>query len=154
MTMLLAAMLAQAAPPPPPTPEAEALGAEVARNGVLAIFLPVLAGKEVEEIIAQHPDLTAADKETLRATGRAEADAVLAKAVVTIGHQYALTMSIPDMQAVIAFNRSDAAKRWRAAEPGAIMAAAKALDGVDFKSAVAKDFCAKTGKLCPGSAKK
>jgi len=153
ITMLLAAMLgAQAVPAP--SAEAEALGAELARNGVLATLLPTLAMKETEDLIGQHPELTPADKDLLRKQGKAQAEAVIARVAGAIGHQYALSMSIDDMKAVIAFNASGPARKWRGAEPSAIIAATRALDGFDFKAAVAQDFCKATGKLCPGPAKK
>jgi hypothetical protein len=52
------------------------------------------------------------------------------------------------MQAIVAFEASDAAKARQTAELPAIMAATTILNGYDFKGEVRNAFCAKTGKGC------
>jgi len=150
---MMAIMLAggqAAAAPPAPSAEAETLGVTLARGGMLAILLPQLAAKDVEDLIAHHPDLSAADRDQLRAAARRILEARSAQLMTLIGHQYALSLSLDDLKTLTAFNASPAAQHWRAAEPGAIMAAAKALDGYDFKGQLAAEFCKESGKLCEG----
>ncbi len=148
---------AQATPSPAPaapSPEAEELGRQVALNGVFANLFPVVGKKEIEELVARHPELNAADKDKLRTIGNGWIDATLAAMAGVMGREYARAMSVDDMKAMIAFARSDAGKHWQAAEPAVITAVIKQLDGKDFKGEVIADFCRQTGKLCPDAAGK
>ena len=146
---------AQTAPAPAaPPPEAAELGREVALNGVFANLFPMIGKKKIEELIASHPELTAADRDALRKVGDGWIVATLAAMSGVMGGEYARTMSVDDMKAMLAFARSDAGKHWQAAEPGAITAVMKQLDGVDFEGEVSAQFCRDTGKLCPGAATK
>jgi hypothetical protein len=157
MVMALALASGQtmaAAPPAAPSAEAEALGIALARTGVLPILLPQLAGKDVEEMIGEHPDLSTTDKEQLRAAAKVVLADQTERLMTLIGHDYAVRLSIDDLKVLVAFNAGAPAQHWRAAEPSAIMAAAKALDSFDFKKSVAADFCKTSGKLCEGEGKK
>jgi hypothetical protein len=142
------------APAAAPSAEAEALGVEVAKSGLFVTLLPAMTPKEIDDIVKEHPELTAADKDALRAAGDAETKAVLDKLVGVMGHEYAKSMSVEDMKAVIAFGRSEASKRWHAAEPAAMAASLKQLDGFDFKARVSARLCKSNGKLCPATEKK
>ncbi|MGN6820138.1 MAG: DUF2059 domain-containing protein [Sphingomonas sp.] len=150
MAMVLAGGQATAVPPAAPSAEAEALGVKLAANGVLAILLPTMTDREIGEIADAHPELSAAENDQWLATGRRIADDAVARAATRIGHQYAMTLSLDDLRALVAFNASPPAQHWRAAEPAAIMTAAQALDGFDFKGTLTAEFCKATGKLCGG----
>ncbi len=156
MLTALALASAQTAPAPAakPSPEAAELGREVALNGVFANLFPIVGKQKIEALIASHPELTAADQAALRKAGDSWIVATLAAMSGVMGDEYARTMSIDDMKAMLAFARSDAGKHWQAAEPGAIAAVARQLDGKDFEGEVTAQFCRDTGKLCAGAAKK
>lgn len=132
-----------------PTPEAEALGRQVAATGTLAALLPLLVGKETEEMIGQHPELDDAAKARLRAVAADTAKTAIDRMLGAVGHQYALRLSVADMQALVAFNQSAAAKAWRAAEPQVIVATMQTVDGFDFKGEAWTAYCRSPGVTCP-----
>lgn len=144
LTLGLAAMLAAA-----PSPEAEALGRRLAATGTLETLLPVVTAKETEELIAQHPELSPAERQALRGTGRDIAAGLREKLVAAFGHEYAATLSLADLRALVAFSQTPASRRYRAAVPPVLMRTMTKLGGVDFGGELRKSFCAKTGKLCP-----
>jgi hypothetical protein len=137
----IALLLATAAP----SPEAEVLGRRLAETGTLAALLPLVVGKETEELVAAHPDL---DPAALRATATETARAGIDKAMTASGKAYASTLSVDDLKALVAFNETAAARRYRTAQPQVIMATMRALTGFDFKKDVMTAYCAKTGKGC------
>lgn len=145
--MLIGLLMAAAAP----SAEAEALGRRLAETGTLSALLPLAARKETEELIAAHPELDDADKAALRAVAAETARGGMDKAVAASGHAYAAALPIEDLKALVAFNESAAARRYRAAQPQAIAATMQALAGLDFKKDVMAAFCARTGKGCAPS---
>ena len=146
---LLALALGQSTPAPvPPSPEAEALGKQVAETGTLAAVLPMIVAKDREQLVAEHPELSDADKAALRASADAAAATAIDRLLTAIGHGYAQKLSVGDLRAVVAFNTSPAAKRWREATPAALMGAMGEIGDINLQQAALKDFCAKTGKLC------
>jgi len=142
---LLAIVMAQTAP----SAEAEALGVRLAQTGTLAALLPAILAKEREELAAEHPEWSDADKAALRATADEVGRAGIARITAAIGHQYARQLSIEDLRALVAFNEGPAAARWRAATPGAVMQAMASAGDLDFKGDTRKAYCARTGKGCP-----
>ncbi|MBN2972587.1 DUF2059 domain-containing protein [Roseomonas aeriglobus] len=146
--MILLALLLQAAPAP--TAEAARLGTEVARSGTFSQIAPALIQQQTDELVRDAKGLSLADQAALRdiaaQTGRAMVDRVTER----MGVAYASALSVADMRAILAFNRTDAARKYRAAEPNAMAAAAQSMGGMDFKRDVLKAFCAKTGKGCAG----
>lgn len=145
--LIAAPALAQTAAPAP-SAEAEALGRQVAQSGTLATLLPLMTAKDTEALIAEHPELDAAAKARLRAAAAETARGASDRLMTTIGHQYALSLSVADMRALVAFNRSPPAKAWRAAEPATIIATMKALDGYDYKGEAWKAYCRSPGVRC------
>ncbi|HEX8388809.1 MAG TPA: hypothetical protein VF636_07310 [Sphingomonas sp.] len=144
--MILAALLlAQAAAP---DAEASRLGEELARSGTLSAILPGLVAKDTEELIAEDRTLSDADKTELRRMAQRIADTGSARLYAAMGEEYARRLSADDMRTLIAFNRSPAAARYRAAELPSVAAAMAKLGGMDFKEDVAAAFCRETGKLC------
>jgi hypothetical protein len=147
MLCLLPLMLAAAIPDP--TPEALALGKRLAETGTLAALLPVIAAKETEDLVGEHPEYSDADKAALRDVAREQGGLSAARLTDAIGRGYAEKLSIDDLRALVAFNASPAARHWREATPGAVIAAMGAVGELDFKADARKAFCAKTGKGCP-----
>lgn len=143
LTLILAAMLAA------PSAEAETLGRRLAATGAIETLLPAIATKETEEVIVQHPELSEADRQSLRATTGEVVRAMGDRLAATMGHEYAAALSVKDLRALVTFAGSPAARRYRAAIPGVTMRGLGKLGSVDFKGELARAFCAKSGKLCP-----
>lgn len=157
MMMLAAAMLLaapDAAPDPVPdlapqaSPEAAALGRRMAETGTLATLLPMISAKEAEELVAAHPELSEADRATLRATAKETAEKGIGRLLDAQGDAYAAALSIEDLRVLVGFNGTDAARNYRAAQPQVIAATMKGMAGLDYKKDVMAAFCAKTGKGC------
>jgi len=147
--MLIGALfLAAAAAGPVAGAEAERLGRELAAQGTLAALLPLIAAKETEELVAAHPDLNEPDKAALRETARATYAAGEARLMAATGHAYAQRLTVAELRRLVAFNRTPAARRYRAAMPEAIAATMQAIGPMDFKADTAAAFCRRTGKLC------
>jgi hypothetical protein len=145
MLIVLFAALAAA----PPSAEAEALGRRLAATGALETLLPSIAAKETEDVLAQHPELSEAERRALRETGQSVAVAIRDRVAALMGHEYAAALGIADLRKLVAFADTPAARRYRAAMPGVTMRGLAKAGQVDFKGELAKAFCAKTGKLCP-----
>jgi len=130
-------------------PEAEALGRRVAETGTLASLLPLLIARDTEAMVAEHPELDDAGKTRLRGVAADTAKAAIDRMLGAVGHQYALRLSVADLQALVAFNASAPARNWRAAEPQVIVATMQTVDGFDFKGEAWKAYCAAPGSACP-----
>lgn len=148
MAMLLIAAQAQAGAGAP-SAAAVALGERLARTGTLATLLPLQTAKETDELIAAHPELSAADQATLRATARATADRMAARAFAVEGRRYAELLSEADLRQLVANAESPAAQRMRAAMPQVMAAVIGGMAGIDYKKDVMGAFCTQTGKGCP-----
>ena len=143
MSLFLALALAAAAP----TPETEKLGRQLAETGTLAAMLPLIQAKETEELVAQS-ELSDAEKAALRVTAKRVFEAGRERLLSATGKAYAERLSVEDLRQLIAFEKSDAAKRYRGAMPAAIAAAMQAAGPMDFKKDVRAAFCKESGKLC------
>jgi len=146
--VILAALLAAAAVAATPTPEALDLARKVAANGVLATLGPLQTQSEIEEIIAENPEFTEAERTRLRAIGEAQAEALLVKVIETQAAAMAAELSVEDLRVLAEFAGSPAALRQREVMPQVILATVKALDGIDYAEGVRDAFCAETRKLC------
>src|SRR3954463_7670097 len=144
MILAFAFVLAASAP----SAEAQRLGRQLAEGGTLAALLPMVAEKETSELAAAHPELSEADQAALRATARATYQAGRDRLMDATGRAYAERLSAADLRALVAFNRTGAAARYRAAMPGAIASAMQAVGEMDFKKDALAAFCRQTGKLC------
>lgn len=133
---------------PDPTPEALALGKRLAETGTLAALLPMKIAQETEELVAEHPGWSEADKAALRAAATEQGKAGVERLMTATGRAYAEKLSVEDLRVLVAFNEGEAGKRWRAATPGVIAAAMAEVGELDFKGDTRKAFCAKTGKGC------
>jgi hypothetical protein len=140
--LLLAAAAAQ------PSPEALRLGQEIAHSGTLAAMLPLLKEQQIGEVIAAHPELSAADQARLRATAERVFIAGSNRVFDTEAHAYAANLSLADLRAVAAYYRSAAARHMQAVLPKIIASTAESMKGLDFKGDVLAAYCKETGKLC------
>ncbi|HET9511413.1 MAG TPA: DUF2059 domain-containing protein [Sphingomonas sp.] len=146
--MILLALLLQATPAP--SAEAARLGTEIARSGTFSQIAPGLVRQQTEEMVRDTPGLSLADQAALRGIAAETGRTMVERVTERMGVAYAGALSVADMRTILAFNRTDAARNYRAAEPNAMAAAAQSMGGMDFKRDVLKAFCAKTGKGCRG----
>ena len=131
-----------------PGPEALALGRQVAASGSLATLLPLVQAKETEELLAEDHALTPAQRTRVRAIAARSYGAAIDRLNNTIGKAYAERLSVDDMRALVAFNATPAAQRYRAAAPEAIVEAMQSLGNLDLKGDVRKQVCAEMRHLC------
>jgi hypothetical protein len=136
------------APTQTPTPVTLELGRRLAEAGTLASLLPMVAAKEMEELVAVHPELSAAEIVALRTAVRATYEAGAARLFAAEGRAYAERLSADDLRALLAYHSGPLAQRMRAAQPAAIVAAMTALDGFDLKKNSWTAFCTTTGRAC------
>jgi hypothetical protein len=129
-------------------PEAERLGREIAASGTLGTILPIMKEQQIAELIAANPTLSTAEQTILRSVAEKQFATGRDRIFAAEGHQYAQTLSLTDLRAIAAYQRSPAAARMRAALPKVIARTMQAMDGMDFKGDVTKAMCAATGKLC------
>ena len=142
LVLFVAAAVSSAAP------EAELLGRQLATAGSLVTLLPAITAKETEEVIAQHPELSVREKTVLRQIGRDVAAGSRARLVDAFGHQYAVTLGIEDLRALVAFEGTAEAQRYRQAMPQVTLKALATLGSMDFKRELEKAFCIQTKRLC------
>jgi hypothetical protein len=140
--LFLAATAAQ------PSPEALRLGRELAESGTLATVLPLMAKKETEELVAAHPELSAVETATLRATAKRVFSAGRERLMDSEARALAERLTLADLRAIAAFQRSSAAQHYRAATPEVIATMMESIGTMDFKGDVLKSYCRQTGKLC------
>jgi hypothetical protein len=140
--LFLAATAAQ------PSPEALRLGRELAESGTLATVLPLMAKKETEELVAAHPELSAVEAATLRATASRVFTAGRERLMDSEARALAERLTLADLRAIAAFQRSSAAQHYRAATPEVIATMMESIGTMDFKGDGLKSDCRQTGKLC------
>lgn len=148
MLLPIVALIAAQAAAPVASADRDALGLRLARAGALAAMAPSLIEKDLAELAQEDPSLTPEQRTRLMETGRTEGQRNLDRVFAAIGREYAARLSIEDLRQLVAFNESDAARRWRAAEPAVVTGAMQQLGQLDFKKAVAAAFCRDVGKLC------
>jgi hypothetical protein len=145
---MLTLILAAAAAAAQPSTEALDLAQQVAAHGVLAQIAPVQTQNEIEGMIKEHPELTEAERQRLRAIGREHAEALVDKAIDAEAASLAAQLSLEDLRALALFASSPAAEHERAALPKVIAATMASLGTVDYAGGVRAAFCAETRKLC------
>ena len=143
--VMIAWLLAAAAQP---SAEALRLGRQLAETGTLATVLPLVQQKETEELVAAHPELSAAGKDLLRSTAQAVYRQGRDRLMQAEAVSYARTLSISDLRSAVAFQNSPSGKRYRAAIPQVIADTMRQLGRMDFKGDVLAAYCKETGKLC------
>lgn len=151
LAMLLLIQVATAMPPPAsrnPAPEALALGRQLAETGTLASLLPMIAAKEADEVVAAHPELGAPEQAAYRRSAAATLVRGTDRLFAAQARALAERLSPADLRQLVAFQRSPAAQRYRAALPAAIASAMAAMQGIDFKKDSWSAFCAETKRRC------
>lgn len=143
--ILLALALAQAAAP---AAEATALGARLARSGSIMALLPMIAQKDTEELVAAHPELSAAEQQKLRDTAKATFEAGMTRIETAFGAAYAKRFTVAELRELVALAENPAQRRLRQAQPAVMAEAIGSLGTLDLKADVAAAFCRDTGKLC------
>lgn len=138
-------LLVQAAAVPA---EAEELGLRLARTGTLVTLAPVLAQKDLAELIGEHPELSEGDKQQLRATGQKIAAADAERIARAMGHSYARRLSVAELRELVAASESAAGRHARAVLPQVLAETMQGLGAIDFKGETSAAFCHDTGKLC------
>lgn len=131
-----------------PAPEAFALSRDLAEAGTLSAVLPLIQAKETEELIADNPDLTTAERDRLRALAMATFRHGRERIMDATARAYAERLSIEDLRALVAVQKTEAATRYRDLMPEAIAAAMQKIGPMDYKGDVRAAFCKETGKLC------
>lgn len=142
--MILALLLAAQAP----NAEALALGRELAASGTLATLLPMIGAKERDDLAATQLSLSDAERETLKATADEVLKTESAKLFDAMGRAYAEKLGVDDLRALVAFNRTEAARHYRDAGPAVIAQTMQIMGEIDFKAKTLATFCARTGKGC------
>jgi len=132
-----------------PSPEALALGKEMAQTGMLATLLPILETETTEKLVAEYPELGDADRQKLRETAHRTYLEGRDRLLDADGRAYAEQLSVEDLRALVEFSRTDAAKHYRAAMPRIAASTMAKAGQMDFKKDVIAAYCKETGKLCP-----
>ena len=145
MTIMMALLLAGAEP----TLEANLLGRELAEAGTLTGLLTLLETKETADLVAEHPEFSDAERTAFKASAHRTFVAGRDKLMAETGRGYAQRLTIEELRALVAFNRTAAAQHYRTVSPGVIASTMQALGPMDFKGDVIANFCKETGKLCP-----
>lgn len=145
MLMVLAAVTMQVAQP---SAEAIALGRQVAENGTLGSLLPVLAQRDIEELISTNPSLTAPQQAQLRSTGMRIAQAGIDRLLIANGRALAERLTIDQLREIVAFDSRPAAAALRAATPAAVVATMQTIGELDLKRDIRAAFCRESGQLC------
>ena len=142
--MVIALLLAAAAP----SPEALALGRQIAEAGTMASFIELVQAKETDELVEAHPELSDADKVKLRATAKTVYQSGRERLMQASARAYAERLSVADMRDIVAFQKSRAGQSYRGAIPAVIAATVESVGEMDFKGDVTAAYCKQTGKLC------
>ena len=142
--MVIALLLAAAAP----SPEALALGRQIAEAGTMASFIELVQAKETDELVEAHPELSDADKVKLRATAKTVYQSGRERLMQASARAYAERLSVADMRDIVAFQKSRAGQSYRRAIPAVIAATVESVGEMDFKGDVTAAYCKQTGKLC------
>jgi hypothetical protein len=142
--ILMALMLAGAEP----TVEAMALGRELAEQGTLTGLLTLLEAKETDDLVKEHPELSIADQATLRRVARQTFQAGFARVMNETAKGYVDRLTIEELRALVSFNRTPAAVKYRTISPAVIAQTMATIGPMNFKGDVVTNYCQQTGKLC------
>lgn len=141
-------ILALAAAATSPSPSAIRLGRLLAEHGMLASILPLMKAKEIDELVAEDPHLSVGEQVRLRATAERVYRRGYERLMAATGEAYARQLSMADLKALVRFNSSPVATRYRSVTPTVIQATMKSVGQLDFKGDVRKAFCAEVHRLC------
>src|SRR5439155_1415700 len=125
-----------------------ARGRQIAEHGALARLLPLMHAKETDELVAAHPELNPKDKAKLRETADLVFETGREKLMEVEAAAWADYLSVPDLRAIVAFQRSKVGRRYDRSTPGVITMTMQSIGQIDFKADVLAAYCKETGKLC------
>jgi len=145
LVLLLASGPAQAQEP---AGERAALGRRMAAAGDFNAILGAMGAAEVERLANDTPDLTEAERERLRAIGRATLESGRARLLDTVGAIYARHFTAGQLTAIVAFLESPAGRVYTGAFPRLLPEISAAMGGIDLGGEIRAAFCRETGKLC------
>ena len=149
LALALTAVAPAAAPAPEqPSKEAVELGVRLARAGSLASIAPMLAERDIADVIKDHPDWTESDISIFRKASRRVATSDIDRLVRALGVAYARRMSTEDLNALVKAVEGPRATRRRAIEGPALVEALQTVGVIDFKRDTLAAFCAEMGKGC------
>lgn len=148
MILMLAALMLAQAPPEvsaPPSPEAEALGAALARSGPMLTLARLVEIREVPRLLGDHPDLTETERNRLAAIAFHAADVEIERKMISIGDFYARLLSVEELRMLAAAQDTPAAKHLREIMPGVVALTG----GLDIKTPVVAALCQANTRMCP-----
>jgi hypothetical protein len=149
MIVTLLLVQAAAAAAVVPTPEAEALGARLARSGSIMALLPLVAQKDTDEMVKEHLELSPAEQQKLRDTAKATYETGIKRIETAFGTAYAKRFTAAELAELVKQAETPAQQKLRAAQPMVMAEAIGAIGKLDFKADTLAAFCRDTGKLCP-----
>jgi len=115
LTVLLVLLQAAGPAAPPPGERAVALGRQVAETGTLGSLLPMIEAKEIDELVAAHPELYSPEQAALRATAHRVARAGVERLFEAEARAYAGAMTEGELRAVVEWQTGPAARALRPA---------------------------------------
>ena len=125
------------------------LSRQVAESGALAAMLPVIEARDTRDIIAEHPELSPADRQALLASARRTFLRGRERLMEATARGYAERLSVKDMRALVKFQRTTAARNHAEATPSVFAATMKAMGPMNFKADAVAVYCRESGNLCP-----
>lgn len=129
-------------------PAQVALGRRMAAVGDFNAIVGAMGAAEVERLARETPDLTDAERDRLRAVGRATLAAERARLLDTVGAIYARHFTAAELGRIVAFLESPAGRAYAGALPRMLPEIAQAMQGHDLAAEIRAAFCRETGKLC------
>lgn len=138
---------------PAPAIEARDLGRRLAEAGDFNAIIGSLGAAEIERIAREAPDLSDADRERLRATGRRVLDEERARMIDSVGEIYALRFGLAPLREIVAFFESPSGRTYTATLPALLPDIATVMQQRDFPSEVRATFCRETRLWCPQPAR-
>jgi hypothetical protein len=134
-------------------PEQAALGRRMAAAGDFNAIVGAMGAAEVEQLARDTPGLTEAERDRLRAVGRATLEAGRARLLDRVGAIYARQFTAAELAAIVGFLESPAGRVYTGAFPRLLPEIAAAMGGFDLGGEIRAAFCRETGKLCPAPAR-
>lgn len=131
-----------------PGPEQLALGRRMAAAGDFNAIVGAMGEAEIDRMARETPNLSAAERDRLRAVGAAELAVGRAHILDAVAIVYARHFTLDQLRAITAFLESDTGRAYTGAIPTLLPEVAAAVQGMDFGAAVRHSFCRETGKLC------
>jgi len=120
----------------------------MAAAGDFNAIVGAMGAAEIERLARETPDLTEAERDRLRAIGRARLAAGRARLLDAVGAIYARHFTTAQLGRIVAFLESPAGRAYTGALPRMLPEIAQAMQGHDLAAEIRAAFCRETGKLC------